>query len=147
MYSHCILDLTVILKNSAFYLATLLGFALAQSMEILAPPAGTTLTPGNNFTVQLQMSNFPENIDVVAVVIGLQHCLGTQCDPPTEVMGSILYQGPFTPPVGQLTTNYSVAVPSSFSSGTAQLGVINFFMVGAGYMPVVQYLNETVTVC
>ncbi|KAI6013240.1 hypothetical protein EDC04DRAFT_2759441 [Pisolithus marmoratus] len=130
--------------KTLLYLATLLGFAMAQSMQILAPPAGTKLTPGNNVTVELQVSNYPENIDIVAVVIGLQSCVST-CDPPSEVMGTVLYQGSFAPP-GVLTANFSVAVPSSFASGAAQLGVINLFMVGAEYEPVVQFLNETVTV-
>ncbi|KAI6107133.1 hypothetical protein EDD16DRAFT_124843 [Pisolithus croceorrhizus] len=128
------------------YLATLLGLAKAQSMSILAPAPGTTVTPGNNFTVALQMTNYPESIDIVAIVIGLQSCSSsTSCYPASEVMGTVLYQGEFAP-TGVLAANFSVAVPSSFASGTAQLGVINYFLVGAENENNLQFLNETLTV-
>ncbi|KIM66457.1 hypothetical protein SCLCIDRAFT_110307 [Scleroderma citrinum Foug A] len=127
------------------YLTTWLTLVFAQSAQLLAPPAGTTLKAGSNFTVQVEMGGYPENIDTVAIVIGLMHCTGT-CSPPSQFMGSILYQGPYTPVSGQYYANYSVAVPSGFQSGTASLNVIDFFMVGASYVPVIDYLNVTVTV-
>lgn len=128
------------------YLATLLGFAMAQSMQILSPPPGTTVTPGTNFTVSLQMSNYPESIDIVAIVIGLQSCSSNStCYPPNQVMGTVLYQGSFAPPF-VLSANFSVAAPTSFPSGPAQLGVINYFLVGAENENNLQFLNETLTV-
>lgn len=127
-------------------LATFLGFVMAQSMQIVSPPPGTSLTPGKNVTVELQAADSTSNIDFVAVVIGLQSCSSTGCYPPNVALGTILYQGPFTPPAGQLTANISVMVPSSFASGTAQLGVINFFLIGAEFETGLQYTNETVTV-
>jgi hypothetical protein len=45
-------------------------------------------------------------------------------------MGSILYQGPYTPQPGNYYANYTVTVPQSFIAGPASLNVINFFMVG-----------------
>ncbi|KAG6333795.1 hypothetical protein ID866_5290 [Astraeus odoratus] len=126
-------------------LACLFAVALAQSTQLLAPPAGTTVNPGNNFTVRVGMGGYPENIDVVSIVIGLQHCYGT-CSPPNQFMGSILYQGPYTPQSGQYYADYSVMVPEGFPTGQASLGVINFFMVGAEYEPIFDFLNETLTV-
>ncbi|KAI5993216.1 hypothetical protein EDD15DRAFT_2266867 [Pisolithus albus] len=129
--------------KTLFYLATLLGFVMAQSMQILEPPAGASLTPGNNFTVALQVSNFPENIDIVAIVIGLQ-----SCPMPCSLylfMGSVLYQGSFAPS-GVLAANFSVAVPSSFSSGAAVLAVDGLYLMGAEYQPELQYVYQNVTV-
>jgi len=37
------------------YLTTWLTLVLAQSAQLLAPPAGTTLKAGSNFTVQVGM--------------------------------------------------------------------------------------------
>ncbi|KAL4070078.1 hypothetical protein V8B97DRAFT_2007698 [Scleroderma yunnanense] len=131
--------------KTLLYLTTLFTFVFAQTAQILAPPPGTTLTAGTNFTVEIGMGSYPENIDVVAIVIGLMHCNGT-CTPPNQFMGSILYQGPYTPASGTLSANYTVTVPSGFQSGTAQLGLIDFFMVGASYVPVFYFANETVTI-
>ena len=73
---------------------------------------------------------YPENIDVVAIVIGLEPCLGGTCYPASSFMGSILYQGPYTPQPGNYYANYTVTVPEGFIAGPASLNVINFFMVG-----------------
>jgi len=45
-------------------------------------------------------------------------------------MGSILYQGPYTPYPGTYYANYTVTVPEFFPAGKASLNAINFFMVG-----------------
>ncbi|KAI6110438.1 hypothetical protein EDD16DRAFT_1611251 [Pisolithus croceorrhizus] len=132
--------------KTLIYLATLLGLAMAQSMSILSPAPGTTVTPGTNFTVSLQMSNSSESIDVVAIVIGLQSCSSsTTCYPVNEGIGTLLYEGKFAP-TGVLAANFSFAVPLSFASGTAQLGVINYFLVGSENENNLQFLNETLTV-
>lgn len=82
-------------------------------------------------------------------------------------MGNILYQGPYTPQQDSYYANYTVTVPESFTPGKASLNAINLFMVGvrvfalcasgrelmvyrrwvqAEYEPIVNYLNENVTV-
>ncbi|KAI6002325.1 hypothetical protein F5J12DRAFT_229784 [Pisolithus orientalis] len=129
--------------KTLLYLATLLGFVMAQTMQFLSPTAGSTLTPGQNFTIELKVADSLTNFDIGAVVIGLQSCSST-CAPPSEVMGTILYQGSF--PSGQLTANFSVMVPSSFSSGTALIGAINLYMVGLALQPSFQFFNQTVTI-
>ncbi|KAI9463438.1 hypothetical protein HD554DRAFT_2124169 [Boletus coccyginus] len=134
------------LFNTVLSLVLLAGSALAQSTQITFPPPGSTLTAAGDTTVQVYMGGYPENIDVVAIVIGLSQCLGGECYPASSYMGSILYQGPYTPQPGNYYANYTVTVPQSFPVGEASLNVINFFMVGASYVPVVDYLNENVTV-
>ncbi|KAG9310839.1 hypothetical protein JVU11DRAFT_8692 [Chiua virens] len=99
-----------------------------------------------SFYLPVSNQGYPENIDVVAVVVGLAPCYGGECYPASSYMGNILYQGPYTPQAGNYYANYTVTVPESFSAGSASLNVINFFMVGAEYEPIVDYLNEDVTV-
>ncbi|KAI6104424.1 hypothetical protein F5141DRAFT_613565 [Pisolithus sp. B1] len=129
--------------KTLLYLATLLGFAMAQSVSILAPPAGAMLTPGSNFTVALKMSDFPENIDIVAVAIGLQSC--TPACYLYEYMGSVLYQGSYAPP-GVLSANFTVTVPSSFQSGVAVLAANTLYLIGDEFQPQQDYVNQNVTV-
>ncbi|KIJ57619.1 hypothetical protein HYDPIDRAFT_34936 [Hydnomerulius pinastri MD-312] len=122
------------------------GSAFAQSTQLTLPAPGSTLTAGSEVTVQVGMGGYPENIDVVSIVIGLMPCYGGQCYGPNEFLGSILYQGPYNPVSGNYFENYTVTVPEGFPAGEATLGVINFFMVGASYEPVFDFLNETVYV-
>ncbi|KAI6134384.1 hypothetical protein EDD17DRAFT_867632 [Pisolithus thermaeus] len=129
--------------KTLLYLSALLGFAMAQSVEWLAPPAGTTLTPGSNVTVALQMSGYSGNIDMVAVAIGLQSCTPA-CDL-FPFLGSVLYQGSYAPP-GVLAANFTVTVPNSFSSGAAILSADALYLVGIEFEPVQDYVYQNVTV-
>ncbi|KAF8838564.1 hypothetical protein BDN67DRAFT_954823 [Paxillus ammoniavirescens] len=130
--------------EAALSLALLAGSALAQSTQLTLPAPYSTLIPGNNATVRVGMGGYPENIDVVAMVIGLAACYDGECFPPTDTMGTILYQGPYNPVRGQYYEDFTVTVPKYFLPGKAALNVINFFMVGASYVPNVHFLNETV---
>lgn len=73
---------------------------------------------------------YPENINVVAIVVGLAPCYGGECYPASSFMGNILYQGPYTPQTSDYYANYTVTVPEDFPTGDASLNVINLFMVG-----------------
>ena len=70
----------------------------------------------------------------VAVVIGLQSCPGTPCISPTDLMGQILYNGPFNPQYHETYNppyeNFTVQVPSNIASGTALIGVAHVTLVG-----------------
>ncbi|KAG9310838.1 hypothetical protein JVU11DRAFT_8691 [Chiua virens] len=133
--------------RTARSLSLLAGSALGQLLtSIPYPPSGATFTAGRNTTVQVYMSDYIENVDTVAVVIGLASCPGGECYPSTEGMGDVLYQGPYTPEPGQLYANYTVTIPQSVTAGTASLNVLNLYMAGYGYDPVVDYVNQTVNV-
>ncbi|KAH0834196.1 hypothetical protein J3R83DRAFT_11508 [Lanmaoa asiatica] len=93
--------------KAALSLAFLAGSALAQSTQLTLPPPGSTLTAGSEILVQVGMGGYPENIDVVAIVIGLMPCYGGECFPASSFMGDILYQGPYTPPSGGYYANYT----------------------------------------
>ena len=70
----------------------------------------------------------------VAIVIGLQSCSSGPCMPPSSIMGTILYNGPFTPvyhePYLAPYQNFTVEVPSSFETGTALIGVVHVTLIG-----------------
>ncbi|KAF8439758.1 hypothetical protein L210DRAFT_3645755 [Boletus edulis BED1] len=133
------------LFNVVLSLVLLASSVLAQSTQLLLPRPGSKLTGGSSITVQVGMGGYPENIDNVALVISLSQCHGGQCDPASSFLGNVLYQGVYTPIRGQYYANYTVKVPQYFT-GKASLNVLNLFLVGAEYEPIVDYLNETVTV-
>ncbi|KIK81054.1 hypothetical protein PAXRUDRAFT_205440 [Paxillus rubicundulus Ve08.2h10] len=90
------------------------------------------------------------NFDEISVAIGLQSCPDGSCNPTNEYLGTILYQGPYTPqPSGvgtNLFQNFTVTIPSSTPSGQAILGVANFYLDGTGYTPNLNVVNETLTI-
>jgi hypothetical protein len=70
----------------------------------------------------------------VAVVIGLQSCPETPCISPADLMGQILYNGPFNPQYHETYNppyeNFTVQVPSNIASGTALIGVAHVTLIG-----------------
>ncbi|KAF8834789.1 hypothetical protein BDN67DRAFT_975749 [Paxillus ammoniavirescens] len=137
------------------YALTLLSTALFASAAfgqtyITAPAAGSTVTAGSEITVQVTVPDSLINFDEISVAIGLQSCPDGSCNPTEEYLGTILYQGPYTPqPSGvgtNLFQNFTVTIPSSTSSGQAILGVANFYLDGTGYTPNLNVVNETLTI-
>ncbi|KAJ7149667.1 hypothetical protein C8R46DRAFT_964200 [Mycena filopes] len=122
--------------------------AYAQGVVITAPSAGSNVHAGANITVEIDRPNSLTPSTEVSVAIGLMACGSGICPPPADVMGTILFQGPYTPQLvgGHLTQNFTVAIPSSFSIGPAQLNVAHFALVGAGPFPFLQTLNITLEV-
>ena len=73
------------------------------------------------------------------VISMLQCTTNAGCPPPSEILGNILYVGPFdpefpsvfTPPNDQPQQNFSVQVPSNFQSGNqVQLAVTLLTLIG-----------------
>ena len=73
------------------------------------------------------------------VISMLQCSTNAGCPPPAEILGNILYVGPFdpefpsvfTPPNDQPQQNFSVQVPSNFQSGNqVQLAVTLLTLIG-----------------
>ncbi|RDX50212.1 hypothetical protein OH76DRAFT_1555756 [Lentinus brumalis] len=112
--------------KSIIALATLAASALAQSVNIGAPADMSTVTPGNNITVQVNrpvgvphtpfnptrpapprltaIQNTLTGSEEVAIAIGLFPCSGADGQPAscagtntTGVLGTVLYNGPYEP--------------------------------------------------
>ncbi|KAF7377901.1 hypothetical protein MSAN_00213800 [Mycena sanguinolenta] len=130
--------------------------ALAQSVGIGAPPDGTTVSAGSNITVEIDRPPTLTPSTEVAIIIGFLSCGGfaSSCPPPSEILGTILYNGPYDPEFSSSGggvnhrpyQNFTVTIPSSASPGKAQLGVAHVALVGAGQYPFLETHNITLNV-
>ncbi|RPD77396.1 hypothetical protein L226DRAFT_544056 [Lentinus tigrinus ALCF2SS1-7] len=144
--------------KSFLTLAALAASALAQSVNIGSPADMSTVTAGNNITVQVNRPNTLTGSQEVAIAIGLFPCGGTDGQAPcaatntTGVLGNVLYTGPYDPqyadgaPSLPPHQNFSIQVPSTFESGQVSLGVAHFALVGASMMPIYEFVNTTLVV-
>jgi len=131
------------------FLSTL---TLAQRVVIGAPADGTPVSAGSNITVEIDRPNSLSGSQEVAVVIALQSCRSGTCIPASDLLGSILYNGPYLPtqipassskPPNQ---NFTVTIPASTPSGLAQLGVVHVSLIGAGPEPFLETTNITLNI-
>ncbi|KAF8336753.1 hypothetical protein F5887DRAFT_565811 [Amanita rubescens] len=124
--------------------------SLAQNVVISYPPPGQSIVPGENFTVQIARPITLTGSTEVSVVIAVASCAQTPCRTPDQVLGQVLYDGPYTPQLESNTQppyqNFSVSLQTGFSQGAAQLNVAHFSLVGAGPFPSLQVLNSTLVV-
>ncbi|KAG9313272.1 hypothetical protein JVU11DRAFT_5576 [Chiua virens] len=136
--------------KSLFTLFIFAAAAFAQNADIGLPTYNQTVSPGDALTVQVQRPNSLTGSEEVAVVIGLQSCPNRPCTPPSDFMGSILYNGPFDPQYHEEYLppyqNFTVQVPSSFTTGAALVGVTHVTLIGAGLYPYLETLNQTITI-
>lgn len=113
--------------------------AVAQSVNIGAPTSGTILSPGSNFTLDLNRPDSLTGSEEVAVVIALRACGNNPCASPDEVLGDILYNGPYhpqfdSPPDEQPPhQNFSLTVPEYIANGTALLSVTHLTLIGVSF--------------
>ncbi|KAH7910745.1 hypothetical protein BJ138DRAFT_1101582 [Hygrophoropsis aurantiaca] len=124
--------------------------AVAQNAAIAHPPQGTSVSPGSSLIVQIERPNTLSGSEEVAVVVGIQSCATRACISPADFMGSILYNGQFSPqdysPEIPPYQNFTVQVPSGFANGTALIGVAHLTLIGAGLYPWLEVLNRTITI-
>jgi len=70
----------------------------------------------------------------MAVAIGISSCGPRGCQPASNVMGTILYNGPFSPQFHETGPppyqNFSVTVPADFTKGEAQINVAHATLIG-----------------
>ncbi|KAJ6461072.1 hypothetical protein C8R45DRAFT_538174 [Mycena sanguinolenta] len=130
--------------------------ALAQSVNIGAPDDGTTVSAGSNITVEIDRPDTLTPSTEVAIIIGFLSCgsFASGCLPPSEGLGTILYDGPYNPQFASSGggvnhrphQNFTVTIPSSAPPGIAQLGVAHVALVGADQWPLLETLNITLNV-
>ncbi|KAI0647681.1 hypothetical protein C8Q79DRAFT_1008096 [Trametes meyenii] len=108
----------------------------AQNVVIRAPPAQSTLSPGQEFVVDIDRGLALVFSQDVSVAIGLVNCeetLSGSCDDidSTHRIGTVLFAGPYTPQphVGEISQNFTVFVPEDFPTGDAALAVAHFFLL------------------
>ncbi|KIJ59186.1 hypothetical protein HYDPIDRAFT_118773 [Hydnomerulius pinastri MD-312] len=125
------------------------GAAFGQT-HITAPAAGSTVTAGSEITVQVTVVGSLLNFDEISVAIGLQSCPDGSCNPTDQYLGTILYQGSYSPQASgvgnNLFENFTVTIPASTASGQATLGVANFYLAGGGFGPYLDVVSETLNI-
>ncbi|KAJ7621003.1 hypothetical protein FB45DRAFT_928101 [Roridomyces roridus] len=136
--------------------ALLATTALAQNCVIGGPKNGTHVKPGKNITVEVDRPDSLTGSTEVAIIIGFMSCVGfpnSQCPPPDELIGSVLYNGPYNPqfhtnvtPTKPPYQNFSVMIPTTARKGVAQLSVTHVSLVGAGPFPLLESLNVSLIV-
>ncbi|KAF7977297.1 hypothetical protein HWV62_642 [Athelia sp. TMB] len=122
--------------------------AYAQGIVIAAPPAHSTVKPGQNIKVQINRPDTLSPSIEVAVVIGMIGCTASFCPAPSDQLGHILYNGLYRPKLvgATLEESFSVTVPSTIAPGQAVLSVSHFNLIGAGPFPNLELENITLTV-
>ncbi|KAI8989671.1 hypothetical protein BD414DRAFT_536065 [Trametes punicea] len=126
--------------------------ALAQRVTLLAPAFNSPLSPGQNFTVDVDKPDSLSPSYDVSVAIGLQSCGTAPCEALASagILGNILYTGDYTPQLrpnsSDVSQNYTVQVPSTMASGPAILTVAHFYLLGAGATPAYDTVNTTVII-
>ncbi|THH26696.1 hypothetical protein EUX98_g7492 [Antrodiella citrinella] len=148
----------MMMMKSMLALAALATSVYAQSVTIAAPAAGTTFRAGQHFTVDIAEAGTREPSQDVSVIVALTSCAyGTgSCDQfdPTEMFGTILYAGPYTPshhagtPAGDVEyyQNLTLKVPNNFTPGAAYVNIAHLALTGAGNIPILDFENIIVTV-
>ncbi|CAA7262901.1 unnamed protein product [Cyclocybe aegerita] len=123
--------------------------AAAQASFIGYPPAGSSIHPGQEITVQVVRPNSIQGSIEVGMIIGLLDCQFLPCPPPNARVGTILFNGDFAPQLheqpGMPYQNFTVTIPSAdfLPDNVAQLGVVRFHLIGAGPSPVLEFNNVT----
>ncbi|KAK9234765.1 hypothetical protein V1525DRAFT_459132 [Lipomyces kononenkoae] len=134
--------------KSLFTLGLFATAVHSQTVEIGLPNKGDQLAAGSDQIVQIQRPDSLTGSDEIAVVIGIQQCPNGECTSPDASLGTVLYQGGFDPqfhgpqPPYQ---NFTVQIPE-YSCGPAIIGVAHMSLVGASTYPLIEFLNQTVTI-
>lgn len=146
------------LAFSSLFSALLVGWAAAQRVAIGFPVDRTAATAGSNIIVEIDrpvcLSSLSGNLSdltlvnfnsqdtlsastEVAVVIAINSCHNTTCIPPADILGSILYNGPYSPkfqPTAPASLpphqNFTVTIPAALPKGPAQLAVFHVSLIG-----------------
>lgn len=127
--------------------------SLAQNVVISYPPEDQLIVPGQDFTVQVSLpvrlyhpitrlstsdlcatQGSLTGSTQVSVAIGVASCTSAPCRSPADILGDVLYSGPYTPiPYSNVEPeyqNFTVSVPNGFPAGPAQLNIAHFYLVG-----------------
>ncbi|KAF3402998.1 hypothetical protein DPV78_003654 [Talaromyces pinophilus] len=137
--------------KSILSLSLIASTALAQSVFIGLPAAGAQLYTSTNATFQIQRPDSLTGSQEIAVVIGINKCgSGATCSSPEDSMGTVLYNGPFDPQFHETYLppyqNFSLEIPEGAATDNGIVTVAHFSLVGASTYPLIEYLNQTVTI-
>ncbi|KAJ7449163.1 hypothetical protein FB451DRAFT_1287708 [Mycena latifolia] len=142
-----------LLNNSLLFSIIMGGAAFAQTISIAAPP---TAKAGSTITVRVDhpLPRLTPGSIEASIVIGFQSCESSSCPAPGDLIGDILYNGPFDPVLhlgigpgdhGPFE-NFNVTIPESASAGAAQLSVTHVNLAEPGPRAVVENVAVSLVV-
>ncbi|KAJ5500045.1 hypothetical protein N7453_009096 [Penicillium expansum] len=136
--------------KSFFSMVLFVAVAIAQRAVIGLPTENQKINPGKEVIIQVQRPNSLSPSKEMGVAIGLSSCASSPCRDADEVLGTILYNGPFNPVYHESNLapyeNFTVTVPASATLGKGQINVAHAALIGAGPSAFLESLNQTVFV-
>jgi len=128
----------------------------AQSIQFLQPADGASLTPGQNFTVQIGQPRELSGFENAAISFGYEACHtgsdGTTTCPnpaaPNQGVGDVLETFVFQPQLSHVpgtppNQNFSIALPS-YAQGEGVLSAVLFYFGTAALAPEFTVANITI---
>ncbi|KZO91946.1 hypothetical protein CALVIDRAFT_541430 [Calocera viscosa TUFC12733] len=148
------------MKTCFISLLTALALSLsatAQSIQFLQPADGVTLTPGQNFSIQIGQPMELSGFANAAVTFGYLACqtgsdVASQCPNvaavPDQGVGEVLETFVFQPQLSQIpwippNQNFTIEFPS-YATGKGVLSATLFYFGSAGLAPMFTVANITV---
>ncbi|KAI0923310.1 hypothetical protein AcV5_007390 [Taiwanofungus camphoratus] len=144
--------------KSFLIFASLVATCFAQGISITAPTAGSTISSGQNITVEVDRPNSLTGSEEVAIVIAMTQCPHNDCNTPgfdvSQYLGQILYNGPYDPQYDNVTPpdhkqphqNFTIQVPSFSSGDEVAMSVTHLTLVEAGPHILLEVKNISLTV-
>ncbi|KAJ5834756.1 hypothetical protein N7447_000782 [Penicillium robsamsonii] len=136
--------------KSFFSIIIFFAVAIAQRAAIRLPTEDQRINSGKEVVVQVQRPNSLSPSKEMGVAIGLSSCKSSPCRDADEVLGTMLYNGPFNPQYHESSLppyeNFTVIVPASATLGKSQINVAHAALIGAGPSAFLESLNQTVFV-
>ncbi|KAL3456713.1 hypothetical protein BJX64DRAFT_293811 [Aspergillus heterothallicus] len=130
-------------------LASLVATALAQNVFVNLPK-GPNIEAGSDVIIQVTRPNSLTGSRELAVAIGVQPCYNGRCLPAESTLGTVLYNGSYTPQIHESSglpyENFTVTVPADLATGSAVVGVAHAALVGAANWPFFEVVNTTATI-
>ncbi|KAJ6138145.1 hypothetical protein N7471_004631 [Penicillium samsonianum] len=131
-----------------FSMILFVAVAIAQRATIGLPTENQKINSGKEVVIQVQRPNSLSPSKEMGVAIGLSSCASSPCRDADEVLGTILYNGPFKPEYHESGLppyeNFTVTVPASATLGKNQINVAHAALIGAGPSAFLESLNQTV---
>ncbi|CAP94588.1 hypothetical protein E8E15_004511 [Penicillium rubens] len=136
--------------KSFFFMVFFVAAAIAQRATIGLPAENQKINSGEEVVIQVQRPNSLSSSKEMGVAIGLSSCESAPCRDADEVLGTILYNGPFKPEYHESSLppyeNFTVTVPASATLGKSQINIAHAALIGAGPSAFLESLNQTVYV-
>ncbi|KAJ9492555.1 hypothetical protein VN97_g664 [Penicillium thymicola] len=134
--------------KSFFSMVLFVTAAIAQRATIGLPAENQKINSGKEVIIQVQRPNSLSSSKEMGVAIGLSSCASSPCRDADEVLGTILYNGPFNPVYHESNLppyeNLTVTVPASATLGKSQINIAHAALIGAGPSAFLESLNRTV---